>query len=181
MSAVRAGWIVAVVLLLAACSRTAGTQASAADPVPATAISSDPPSGHPLGQAVDADHSFMQVTVYEYRQPVAQGAPAPNPGDYTWGAADVQTCASAALIFDASVSSVRWMLVYADQTEVQSARVTHAQFPKPRYPVTQRTLKPGECVRGWIVFPVPAGAEPALIRYTPVGAPPVDWTATPAG
>jgi hypothetical protein len=166
-------------VLLAGCSTTAGTGATAPAGLPTTGAASVGPSPHALGQTVDAAHSFVEATVYSFQQPVASGAPAPNPGDYTWAAVDVQTCASTSVIFNASVSSLQWMLVYDDDTEVESARVTYPQFPQPRYP--NRTLKPGECVRGWIVFPVPAGARPQLVRYAPYGAPPVDWAATPAG
>src|SRR5262245_13654206 len=46
-------------------------------PTPATSMPSVGPSAHALGQTVDADHAFVEVTVYSYEQPVAQGASAP--------------------------------------------------------------------------------------------------------
>jgi hypothetical protein len=183
VSTVRAWWALAGALLLAGCSPTAGagTGATLPAPAPASTAPSTGPSPHPLGQKVDTDHSFVEATVYSYRQPVGQGAPAPNPGDYAWAAADVQTCAAASSIFSASANSLNWMVVYADDTEVDSARVTYPQFPRPLYPMGQHRLKPGECVRGWIMFGVPAGAKPLVVRFAPFGAPPVDWVAAPAG
>jgi hypothetical protein len=146
-------------------------------PAPPSAAPSTGPSPHPLGQKADADHSFIEATVYSYRQPVGAGAPAPNPGDYTWGAADVQMCAATSNIFSASTSSFNWQVVYADDTEVDAARVTYKQFPRPVFPIGQRRLKPGTCIRGWIMFGVPAGAKPLVVRFAPFGSPPVDWVA----
>ncbi len=143
-----AGPILAGALLLAGCATGAATGTAPPDPAPASSAPKTAPATHRLGDTVDADHSFIEATVFAYQQPVAAGAPAPNPGDYTWAAADVRTCASNSSIFTASASSLSWMLVYADDTEVEAARVTHPQFPRPRYPMAQRTLKPGECVRG---------------------------------
>jgi hypothetical protein len=183
VSTVRAWWPLAGALLLAGCSTTAGTGTGAVAPTPAPAsgVPSVGPSPHMLGQKVDTDHSFVEATVYSYEQPVAAGAPAPNPGDYTWAAADVQACAAASNIFNASANTLNWQVVYADQTEVDATRVTYPQFPRPLFPMGQRRLKPGECVRGWIVFGVPVGAKPVVVRFAPFGAPPVDWVAAPAG
>src|SRR5512142_690789 len=94
-----------LLLLVAGCATRAHTGSPVPAPAPTSAAPSPAASGHRMGQTVDADHSFVEVTVYKYEQPTASGAPAPNPGDYAWGAADVQTCASASAIFSASISS----------------------------------------------------------------------------
>lgn len=178
VGAVRVAWSLAAVgmlMLLAGCGAHANTAAPAPAPAPTSAASSAASSAHALGQTVDADHSFVEATVYSYQQPAASGAPAPNPGDYTWAAVDVQTCASTSSIFSASVSTLSWFLVYSDQTEVGAARVEYPQFPQPAYPVDQQKLQPGQCVRGWVMFPAPSGIMPVVIRYAPFGATPVDW------
>jgi hypothetical protein len=173
-------------LVLAGCASAGCVSAGSADaapashPAPAPSIPSIQPVTHALGTTVDADHSFIEVTVYAYQQPVGKGAPAPNSGGYTWAAADVQTCGSNSSIFSASVSGLSWALIYSDNTEVDPARVSYPQFPKPLYPTTQYRLKPGECLRGWVVFPVPESGKPVVVRFAPYGAPPVDWVAAPA-
>jgi hypothetical protein len=169
-------------LALTGCGPSGGTSGGGNLPV-ASAPSEAPdpgPSAHPLGQTVDADHSFIEATVYSYQQPVAKDAPRPNPGAYEWAAVDVRSCASKTSIFAASVSSLRWEVVYSDDTALEPTRVSYPQFPQPLYPSTQYSLKPGECVRGFIVFPVPAGAKPLVVRYAPYNAPSVDWQAGPA-
>jgi hypothetical protein len=173
--------VAALALVLAAGCSAAGNGAAPLSPLPATSGPGTGRAPNAIGQSADADHSFIAATVFAYRQPVASGAPAPNPGDYAWAAVDVQTCASASVIFNAAVTGLQWLLVYGDGTEVEPARTAYPQFPRPRYPIAQRTLRAGECVRGWIMFPVPAAAKPQLIRYAPFGSAPVDWVVVAAG
>jgi hypothetical protein len=35
--------------------------------------------------------------------------------------------------------------------------------------------EPGKCHQGWILVPVPDGAQPALVRYSPGGTVAADW------
>jgi Domain of unknown function (DUF4352) len=132
--------------------------------------------GHGLGETVDANHSVVQVTVFSYSQPVAARAAQPSTAQYAWGAADVQTCASRTLVFDVSVSSLPWQVVYPDGKVYTSTRIAQPQFPQPIYSSTIRTLTPGQCVRGWVVFAVPAQGKPDRVRYAPNDSPPVDWS-----
>ncbi|MBO0868350.1 MAG: hypothetical protein J2P15_07260 [Micromonosporaceae bacterium] len=163
----------AAVVGLAGCATSA---APASRPTPPPAAST-PSAGvaHGLAETVDADHSFVQATVFAYDQPVAAAAVKPSQGDYTWGAADVQTCASRTLVFDVSVSSLPWQVVYPDGKVYPSTRIAQPQFPQPIYSSTIRTLSPGQCVRGWVVFAVPAAGQPDRIRYAPNDSTPVDW------
>jgi hypothetical protein len=169
----------------AALSATVGF-AGCATPTPAAQSKPSSPStrpvatatagtAHGLGETVDADHSFVQATVYSYDQPVATSAARPSTPQYTWGAADVQTCASRTLVFDVSVSSLPWQVVYPDGKVFASNRVAQPQFPQPIYSSTTRTLSPGQCVRGWVVFAVPGQGKPDRVRYAPNDSTPVDW------
>jgi hypothetical protein len=162
---------------LAGCS-TPRVASATGPPVASTSVVPSPGlSGHPLGETVDADHSFVQATVFAYRQPVAPDAPRPGRTGFTWGAVDAQTCASPTSVFGATVTSLPWLLVYADGTTIAPIRVSYRQFPQPVYPSMQRGLQPGQCLRAWIVFAVPAITRPLMVRYAPFQAIPVNWAA----
>jgi hypothetical protein len=173
---VLSGVLFAGILLMTGCG---GAHGSAA---PAGAITSLPPSnspgpapqGHALGETVAANSGFVSATVFAYTEPAAEGAAPDKTGD-EWAAVDVQTCGEAGSVFPVTVSDGPWSLRYADGTAVTPARTSAAHFPQPQYPATPNTLKAGQCLRGWIMFAVPAGQSPQLVRYAPQGATPIDW------
>ncbi len=125
-----------------------------------------------MGQAAQADNSQVQATVFEYRQPLAADAPSSS----VWAGADVQVCVQRTVIFDVSISRGPWQLMTADGRTVPATLTADARFPQPAYPTDHRRLHPGDCVRGWIAFAVPAGAQPAAVQYAPADAAPVGWT-----
>lgn len=171
------GGLATVAVLAAGCDRASAPK-PAPSPLSSTGSPSAPPSAvHRLGEKIQASNGFVEVTVYGYQQPVGTGAPGPDQPGLIWGAADVQACSSAASIFDVSVSEAPWALVYADGRLISPATAEHAQFPQPAYPDTARSLKPGECLRGWIVFAVPPAVAPEWVRYAPPGAPFLNWVA----
>ncbi|GIH16490.1 hypothetical protein [Rugosimonospora africana] len=132
------------------------------------------PQGHALGESAQSSSGFVSVTVFSYEQPTAGAVPPDRSGD-EWAAADVQTCAETGSVFQATVSNAPWSLSYPDGTALIPTRATAAQFPQPAYPISPRSLAPGQCLRGWVVFAVPAGRRPQVIRYAPQGATPIDW------
>ena len=75
------------------------------------------------------------------------------------------------------VSQMPWAVVYADGRTYEPSNLTYNQFPSPAYPLSDRTVLPGRCVRGWITFPVPANERPAMVEYQPQVTPVVvvDW------
>jgi hypothetical protein len=159
---------------------TAATSANGGFATPGASASATPsptPSGHPPGARVTANNGLVEATVFGYQQPTATGAAAPEQGGYVWGAVDAQACASATDLFNVTVSSTPWQLRYADGSQITPSKAADPQFPQPLYPSTQTSLAPGACVRGWIVFAVPANTDPMLIRYAPRDATPVDWAA----
>lgn len=131
---------------------------TAAVPTAATAPTAGGPRVLALGTTTAVNGA--KVTVYSYRQPTAASAPAPVPAGYVWGAADVKVCATE---LD-TVSTIPWTLQYADDTQAEPSNDIYNQFPAPEYPV-EKTLQPGRCARGWIVFPVPKAKKPTMVEY----------------
>ncbi|HEY2673640.1 MAG TPA: hypothetical protein VGJ07_25165, partial [Rugosimonospora sp.] len=103
------------------------------------------------------------------------GTVPPDRSGDEWAAADIQTCAETGSVFQVTVSNAPWSLSYPDGTDLIPTRTSAPQFPQPGYPHSPSTLQPGQCLRGWIVFAVPAGSRPQVIRYAPQGATAIDW------
>jgi hypothetical protein len=162
------------VLCVAGCATSAqGTRPEPLDTPPASpslAASPSPPA-YLLGQPATADNGQVTATVFSYRQPAAPGGPSGS----VWGAADVQVCVQHSAIFDVSVSRGPWLLLSREGRTIAASLAVDAGFPQPAYPADHRRLHPGECVRGWIVFPVPAAERPVAVQYAPAGAQPINW------
>jgi hypothetical protein len=144
-----------------------------AGPLP-TQSPSPLPSGHRFGESVSSTTGFVGATVFNYVEPVAPSAAPPSAG-HDWAAVDVQACALPGSVFQVTVSQAPWSLRFSDGTAAVPSNVDGAQFPQPRYPSTPSTLQSGECLRGWLVFEVPTGRPPIVVRYSPQGGPPIDW------
>jgi hypothetical protein len=145
----------------------------ATNPLPSVSTS-PPPSGHPFGESVAAGTGFVVATAFGYTQPGAPGAAPPQAGN-VWAAADVQACAQPGTVFKVTVSDAPWSLRFPDGTAVSPTTADDPHFPQPRYPGTPSALQPGECLRGWVVFEVPADGRPQVLRYGPQGGTPIDW------
>ena len=126
---------------------------------------------HKLGTTVATPDGHVDVTVYAFRQPVAAGAPRPDQRGYTWAGIDVKVCSH----IEAIVNMLPWSLVYADDTRAESSSVGYRQFPLPSYAWGDTPLHVGRCLRGWIVFPVPAKTRPVMVEYQPEGTDATDW------
>jgi hypothetical protein len=124
-----------------------------------------------MGQAGQANNGQVEATVFGYRQPLS----ADGPSGAVWGGADVQICVQRSAIFDVTVSRGPWRLLAADGSTFAATLSADGQFPQPAYPTDHRRLHPGDCVRGWLAFAVPANAHPAAVQYAPTGAAPVTW------
>ena len=154
----------AVVLATAGCASTIPGTAPSRTVTPGTA-GPPVPSGPPLGRPARADNGQVEATVFGYRGPAGTG----------WAAADVQVCVLASAIFDVTVSQGPWLLVFADGPGTPPSPARDAGLPQPAYPTEHRRLHPGECVRGWLAFPVPAERRPVAVQYSPTGADPITW------
>lgn len=164
-----------------ATSAPGGARSSTA-PVPSVAPS---PTIHRFGEAIPLGNIAI-ATAYAYRQPVATTAPKPDQPGYEWGAADIKVCAgSGAGDSQQGITVTRgpWSLVYADATQAQPSNTGYNAFPKPEYPWDDHPLPWTRCIRGWIVFPVPAGKRPTMVEYAPPPDPArptmvIDWAIT---
>ncbi len=167
MTAVRLLGVGIVVLLAAAGCATAAPATGAPVPAPAASAAAGlpVPTGPPLGQSATANNGQVQATVFGYRGPAGDG----------WAAADVQVCAVATGIFDVTVSQGPWLLLLSGGPGTPASQAPPGALPQPGYPTGYQRLHPGQCVRGWIGFPVPAGARPVAVQYSPSGADPISW------
>jgi len=111
------------------------------------------------------------VTVLGYRQPVAQAAPVPGgqPG-FGWGATLIRVCADRGAPADFSVGGPEWALAYQDGSRQRLSNVTYQDFPSPQYPTEAVPVRAGECVQGWLTFPVPKAKRPEFVEYAPARA-----------
>jgi hypothetical protein len=138
------------------------------DPTPSA---SAPPAlaAHKLGESVTMGVLSI-ATVYAVKQPVATNATAPDQPGYVWGAADIKICAGTGdggTMTGISITSEPWSLVYADGSSATPSSVGYQQFPKPEFPWGDHALLWGQCMRGWLVFPVPASQKAATVEYRP--------------
>lgn len=113
------------------------------------------------------------VVARNYQQPVAAGAPSPtesgSPAGYVWGGLDVEVCLPSEA-GEYAVASYVWKLTMPDHSSIEPSSSIYDQFPQPEYPFEQ-AVTPGQCVRGWIVFPVPGDSRPTGVSYAPDSSP----------
>jgi hypothetical protein len=148
------------VLTTAGCATAPGPPVgTAATRAASPAAASPSPTGPVLGRPAPANNGQVEATVYEYRQ----------------GAADVQVCVVRTAIFDVTISRGPWQLLLPGGPALAPTPAPGPGAPQPGYPTDHRRVAPGECVRGWLVFPLPSGAAPVAIQYAPTGAQPVTW------
>lgn len=163
------------VLCLAGCASTAqGPRPDPQDSPPpgSNAPTTPSPPAYLLGQPATADNGQVTATVFAYQPLAAQGAP--NGG--SWAGADVQVCVQHSTIFDVTISRGPWVLLTKENHTVTATLTDDPGFPQPAYPADHRRVHPGDCVRGWVVFAVPANEHAAAVQYAPAGAAPINWT-----
>ncbi len=163
-----------VVLAVAGCAQSRSGPATAPLNPPVAVPSASTPSiaTSPLGRAAPANNGQVTATVFAYRQPAGGAA---SPAGTVWGAADVQVCVQRTALFDVTVSRGPWQVVAPTGQTIAARLDVDPGLPQPAYPIDYRRLAPGECVRGWIGFAVPAGQRPIAVQYAPPGAPTVSW------
>jgi hypothetical protein len=163
-------------LALAGCGEV-DPDAKVAAVSPSVAPSPSTPAILALGQVHTTSDKQARVTVHAYKQPAAKNAPAPQQDDAEWGSLDVEVCIDSLNPdgLGSSVSQGPWALFLANNGIIKSPGISYSSFPIPGYPMDSREVPPGQCVRGWIVFPVPIGQKPARAEYAPSGVTPVSW------
>ncbi len=133
----------------------------------------------PFGTSRPASAGTVEATVYDYRQPVTTvGKPAQS--GYEYAAADLKVCVTDRATDPIVLGQNPWSLAYADSTRAVASSERYDDFPLPAYPVGydgEPQTPAGQCKRGWLVFPAPAGQRPVTIDYQPSDEPaPLPWT-----
>jgi hypothetical protein len=60
-----------------------------------------------------------------------------------------------------------WTVNGDDGSRYPASSSTYEDYPKPEYPFAgEETYKPGDCVKGWIVFTTDAKPDIAVVRYS---------------
>ncbi|KUH39037.1 hypothetical protein ATE80_09500 [Streptomyces kanasensis] len=81
-----------------------------------------------------------------------------------------------------NVTQFPWSLAYADGAQVEVTGLHGGNFPKPEFPTNDKPVKPGNCVRGGIMFPVEPDQRPERIVYHPDSIEePIEWAVPPSG
>lgn len=128
---------------------------------PATTAATTAAAAAVLKMGSKADGLQVAATAHAWKQPAASKAPPPEQDGFEWGAADVEICPK----IEGHVVRENWRLTYADHTTIEPSSVGYQQFPEPNYPWDERDVSAGQCIRGWVTYPVPIGKRPATIQY----------------
>ncbi|MCL7495632.1 hypothetical protein M8I34_30120 [Streptomyces sp. MCA2] len=120
-----------------------------------------------------ADGRSGSTTVLSYRQPVTGIEPPSSSGeaDEDWGALEVKVCTKEGKV---GVTQQPWSVAFGDGARVTTTGQSGGDFPRPEYP-QEAIVKPGDCVRGLLMFPAPKGQRPERAIYAPEGMDPVEW------
>jgi hypothetical protein len=154
---------------------SAATDSSVANPTVTPPPS--PSSPLPLGSAFTiTDPGFAdEVKVFAVDQNMAQQATAPPSGGH-WVGADVQACLKDSRTAF-TVSWGDWSVSDSGNGQYQASTDRLSEFPTPQFPFASEPLAVGECVRGWVAFPVAFGVQITTVKYKPEGRIPVFWSA----
>jgi hypothetical protein len=115
------------------------------------------------------------VTLFGVDQNIAQNAPPPASGGH-WVGADVETCVKTSPR-PFSVSFSDWSAADDSSGRYPATGEFHPEFPTPQYPLTPEVLAEGECIRGWVFFPVSFGVAVNTVKYKQGPLNPAFWSA----
>lgn len=104
----------------------------------------------------------VRVAVLNVAPTAAPGAPVPASGG-RWYGADVQLCSGEA---EATAGWRQWVVLDTSGGRYEGASISYRQFPVPTFPFAETPVPAGECVRGWVMFPVGDGAQIDRVRFT---------------
>ncbi|MFB9187349.1 hypothetical protein ACFFX1_55275 [Dactylosporangium sucinum] len=144
-------------------------------PAGAAATVSAVPLKFGTSKTVVAGSDQVKVTVFAYRQPTAKSAPKPPSPGTEWASIDAQVCPTAATGETPIVNDTPWLLVYADGTMAEPSNTGYGQFDEPGFPMADRAVPSGRCVRGWITFVAPAGKRATMVEFQWTDGTVVDW------
>ncbi|WP_141576140.1 DUF4352 domain-containing protein [Actinomadura sp. WMMA1423] len=108
------------------------------------------------------------AAVFAFRQPLSSRFP-PDREGYVFAGLDVRVCLDKGP-GPSTVSWEPWSLTYPDDTTIDPVNSwSDDWFTVPLFPGAgfEKTLRPGRCMRGWVLFEVPKGKRPSLAEYAP--------------
>ncbi|MGV9868087.1 hypothetical protein [Rhodococcus koreensis] len=171
-------------LALTGCSTTSAPAAAppetttAAPTTTAARTTSNNSTPEPLGSELSFSGTGVaaRVTVFAVNQDVAPNAPTPPSGGH-WVGADLQTCVDESDV-NFTVSWNGWSVTDARNGAYEASSLTYSAFPTPKYPFGSTAVSVGECVRGWVLFPVQDGVGITAVKYKPSSKVTAVWSAT---
>ncbi|EFQ84758.1 hypothetical protein HMPREF0063_10099 [Aeromicrobium marinum DSM 15272] len=132
------------------------------------------PSPTPVGTEITLGGARAAVLEYQTSVPPAEVA---EPGQ-RWDAALVSSCNDAVTETEATTVAFNeraWQLRDGAGGRYEASTVKYRQFPVPVYP-SDINLQIGDCVQGWIVFPVAADAQIESVVWSVDGEDLSTWT-----
>ncbi len=163
MRAARFLFPLAALGLASACSSS--IEGTAIGTTTSAAASSTTTSGPPIPLALGSEATTdggVRVMMLNVSPHAASEAPAPTSGG-RWYAADVQLCAGKT---EATAGWRQWVVLDASGGRYEGASISYRQFPVPAFPFAETPVPTGECVRGWVMFPVGEGTRIERVRFT---------------
>lgn len=149
------------------CSTVDPPRTGGSTPGTVTPPSTAPPTTSapiPFGQTQVYKPTGSKVTVYAAQFPPVKSKPLSTPLEdgLAPAVADVQVCAGDKAT---EVRSTSFQLKGADN-RLYFVYGLPESATDPAFPASQ-ALQPGECIRGWVTFPIPVDAQVAAIYYAP--------------
>lgn len=128
---------------------------------------------HAIGETVDLG-STASLAVLGYEPTSAPEAPLPEAADSRWVSIEVQVCNKTSQ--DGTTGTSPWTLRDNESRSYSSSSTGYAQFPNPQYAWGDVDLFAGDCLRGWITYPVLNSATLTTVRYvSPSTGDRVEW------
>ncbi|SIM72854.1 protein of unknown function [Micromonospora cremea] len=123
-----------------------------------------------VGKTFTLRTNTMTTTVLRYTQPIGEEPP----DGATFGGLEVRTCNLATASEPRQVNVAPWSLEWSDG---KTNNNKWSNVVAAEYPFNYKTLKPGRCVKGWIVFTVPVKGKPFVAVYEGEGnrGQPAEW------
>lgn len=173
---------IAALTLTAVCATACASGKTSTAPTTPPRSSSTPAStsARPakLGQKQTDSDPLATITATVYAYKVLASTYPPDRKGYEYGGADTRLCVvKTDGNRSAGISWGPWSLAFPDDSTIDSASSWSADwFRVPLYPGSEKLLRPGQCVRGWILFEVPKGKHPSKVVYAPESAAsPTEW------
>ena len=172
---------VAISLMLSGCSNNSEPSVETTTRAATTTTSARPSAPQPLGATrtfTDAVSGLeVDVTVFAVDQNIALRLPTPAIGGH-WVGADIGTCLKMSDYGrKLTVGWSDWSVSDAQNGQYTSSDKRYSGFPTPQYPFSNETIVEGECVRGWVLFPVANRTTITKVKYKPGFDVPAFWSA----